>query len=333
MKREDVSRRVNFSSVGNPGMPPPAIALSTDSLDFDEEDGFRATASFLVGPGASLEVSYMRLYGLSDGAEITDDNNGNDLATGIYSVLSQFGTVPPGGYEDTDQAARHAIAYKSDFDNLEVNLRSRQISPSCRFHWSTMWGIRYFKLGERFDHDGQVAEHDDPFLTPSPANALDPTERPAGGFNYIIVTQNDMVGLQTGGDVWFCVMPGFMIGADAEAGVYGNEAIQYTTFTPVSSIGLPISSIGLHDSVRDVEVAGIGEANLMAILKVTPQLTLRAGYQVLYVTNVALAPEQFNPTPFANLNPPAAVPARVPFINMHGDLHYQGWTAGLEWTY
>ena len=70
----------------------------------------------------------------------------------------------------------------------------------------------------------------------------------------------------------------------------------------------------------------------MAIIKLTPQLTFRAGYQGLYAVNVALAPEQFNPVAPALFSPPVGV-GRVPFINTHGDVLYHGGTAGFERTW
>jgi hypothetical protein len=63
----------------------------------------------------------------------------------------------------------------------------------------------------------------------------------------------------------------------------------------------------------------------MALYRATPRLTLRTGYQVLFVDGVALAVENFNTeSPFS---------ARDPFLNARGDVVYHGATAGFEWTW
>jgi hypothetical protein len=315
LSREDDLRQIGFSSDGIAGGGPPTLVLSTDNFDFDEEFGLRATFWFLVGVGTNLEVSYFGAWGWESSAEFVDPGNG------IFSALSEFGNVPVGGYEETDEAARHFIEYSSRMNNIEANVRTRAISPSCRFQWSTLYGVRYFKLGENFQYTTMAVAHDDP-LTPL---VVDPLERGPGEMDYAIAVQNDMVGFQIGGDGWLCVVPGFSIGAEAKVGVYGNSAEQNTNIF-CTSCGYTF------EREADSEVAGLGEANAMAVLRLTPQLTLRAGYQILYVTNVGLAPAQFNATAPEAFGPPPGNP-RTPFINLDGAVTYVGGTAGIEWTW
>ena len=56
----------------------------------------------------------------------------------------------------------------------------------------------------------------------------------------------------------------------------------------------------LREYNEDNDVAFLGEAGVMALFRATSQLTLRIGYQVLYVDGVALAVDNFNTaSPFA----------------------------------
>jgi hypothetical protein len=296
IERERASRGVDFTTEGIDG----DVVLSSRDLRFEHEFGFRGTLAWVTGPGSNVEVSYFGTFDWNDTAEVLDPDNN------LFSVFSEFGLEPFLGFQETDEAFRHFISYSAKLDSIEVNLRHRYVSPHCRFHGSYLAGFRYVRLDEAFRHETETAV---------PSNMV-----------YRVATTNDLVGFQLGGDAYYCVFPGFMLGADFKAGVYGNSAEQDTVIDATTFIDPVIESVNRGD------VAFVGEANALAIWRVNSRLTIRAGYQALFLDGVVLAIENFNATPPAVFNPPP-MDNRVVGMNDNGSAFYHGGTAGFEWTW
>lgn len=316
LQREDVSRRVEFTSDGPRGNAPPVIVLSTDNLSFDDEFGFRATAAVQFLPGGSLEVSYLGQMNWESRAQVV--SNTAPLADLLYSAFSDFGTTPPpappnnGGFTDTDAAEFARIEYSSTFDTIGLNYRSRWIAPNCRFQGSWIVGVRYFKLDEEFAHDIVVNY-------PDPNGGINPI---TGFLNYDVGTSNSMTGFQLGGDLWVTLYPGIRVGADVKAGLFGNRASQRTVVAAQSLAN------NVVETFESQQVALVSEANFTGLWRVNQHWTVRAGLQVLYIDGVALAAEN------VNFQPPFGVnPTRTPFINANGNIFYHGATMGLEYMW
>lgn len=315
LTREEVSRRVDFTSDGPRGLGDPFIVLSTDTLDFDHEPGLRFQAAVQFGASSNIEFTYFGLFNFAKRASVfspTDD---------LYSVFSDFGNNPPppppppiirGGFTDTDSAEFHSIEYSSEFNNFELGFRRRWMAPNCRIQGSWLAGVRYFRLEEEFIHRTRVNYPD-----PNGGGAPDIT----GFLNYFVGTGNSLTGFQVGGDLWATLFPGIQVGSELKAGIYGNRADQRTTID-AKTLVLPIEERARHDSA-----AFIGEANLIGTWRINQHLTARGGLMILYVDGVALAPENFNPAP------PFISGARTVFINDNGNVLYHGFAAGLEWMW
>ncbi len=95
-----------------------------------------------------------------------------------------------------------------------------------------------------------------------------------------------------------------------KAGVFGN--FSDLTMTVVDS---PLGDKITHTSV-------LGEIGLMGIFQVTPHLSVRGGYQALWLDGIAIAADQFE-----NVNPDDP----KPYIG--GTLFYHGAFAGLEYAF
>jgi hypothetical protein len=65
----------------------------------------------------------------------------------------------------------------------------------------------------------------------------------------------------------------------------------------------------------------------MANWKLNQNLTLRIGYEVLYIDGVALASQQFSS------NPPFVQPVPATTLRDDGDVLYTGFSAGFEWMW
>jgi hypothetical protein len=296
LTRDDAGRDIPISSEGIGG----PIVLSTGDLDFDEAPSFRFSGQFQITAGGSIEFTYYGLFNFDSFARVTSDGN-------LFSALSQFGQLPFGGFpNESDAADVHRIEYSSTFDNFEVNFRRRWMAPNCRYQGSWLAGARYFKLDEDFEFTS---------ITPT------------GGLDMDVQTNNSLTGFQLGGDLWICVVPGLRVGGELKAGIFGNHAIQSTAMA-APSFGLPYA-----EEVKSDDVAFVTNLDLMLLYRLNYIWTLRAGYQFLFVDGVALASENFNPTPpsiFAGL-PPNVI--RTPTINDNGNVFYHGWMVGLEFMW
>jgi hypothetical protein len=286
LQREDIGRRIDMTSDGILG----PIVLDTDDLNLDDASGFRVTGAYLVGPGTNLELTYFGTFNWASAAQVTGPGN-------LYSVFSAFGSDPFGGFPETDAANLQRIDYSSALNNAELNLRHRWTSANCVLHGSWLVGARYVALDEDFGYF---------------------TQTNLGEMNYLVTTENDLIGAQIGTDMFFCVSPRFKIGGEVEAGVYGNHARQRTNVTATLSPSL-------HELERDDDVAFVAEAGAIGLFRLTPRLTVRGGYQLIYIDGVALAVENFNTeSPFT---------ARQAFLDDGGDVFYHGVTLGFEWTW
>lgn len=286
-QREDAGDTLNLASDGVLG----PIVLSTDQLSLDEQSGFRVTGSYLVGPGATIEGTYFGTFNWSDSAVATSANNN------LYSVYSNFGFNPIGGFPETDAASQARIAYSSALDNGEINVRRRWTSANCLFHGSYLGGVRYVSLVEDFEYQ---------------------TLTNVASLNSLTSTDNDLIGLQLGGELLMCVTSRLKVGAEAEGGLYGIKARQTTTITTSTQVFV-------DERAHDEDVAFVGEAGAIALFRLTDRCTLRGGYQVFYLDGVALATENFNTaSPFS---------IRNTVMNDNGSVFYHGAAGGFEWTW
>ncbi|MFT5525974.1 MAG: hypothetical protein ACI9HK_003944 [Pirellulaceae bacterium] len=309
LKREDVSRNVQFTSLG---ADPNNIVLQSDDLEFDDEFGFRVTGAYMVGPGSNLEVNFMGGFNYADSAQVTD---GTDA---LFSVFSEYGTNPVNGFLETDRSELHRIEYSTSMDSISLDYRRRWQGMNSRLQGSYLCGFRYFQVDEGLRHVTDVSRID----------PLDPLGPPIeAGMNYVVSTRNALAGFQIGGDGWLCVMPGLRFGAEAKVGIYNNRARQLTSLAATTVIPT------LTETDQTDSAAFVGEAGFMMTYRVNYQTTFRAGYQAVYADGLALATENFNGVPPNVFTGVPGTRIREQFLNTGGDAFYHGFTAGIEWMW
>ncbi len=292
MQRDEIGTSTIFATEGPNGIP----VLGSDQLNFSDASGFRASFAVQLGAGNLLETTYLGSFNWASRAEAT--NNESDL----FSIMSDFGLSPPFGFTDTDRAAVQRIEYSSSFDTIELNYRQRFVGPNTRIQGSWLVGARYLYMSEDFN-----------YLTFAPINP--------GWMNYLVSTSNSMTGAQMGGDLWVCIMPGLSIGAEAKVGLYGNRSTQRTTIDAFS-IGDPV-----QEKLTEDGAAFLGDANVTLLWRLSQHWTFRTGYMFLWMDQIALASENFNP------EPPFVAGVRHPFIDNTSDALYHGFTAGFEYMW
>jgi hypothetical protein len=219
--------------------------------------------------------------------------------------LSNFGQQPFGGFLEDANAAYMRQELSSTFDNFEINYRRHWQGPDCRLQGSYLFGVRYFKFDEDFD-----------FISVSTINSSQ--------LRYHIDTDNSLVGPQTGGDLWLCVIPGLRLGAEGKVGVYGNHSSQGTRIT-ATSLGVPFT-----ESAKSNDVAFVSDASLYLTYRLSYQLNLKLGYNFLYADGLALGGENFNATP---PNVFLAGSNRQPTLNDNGSVFYSGASIGMEYNW
>lgn len=302
-----------LSSFGVAGTP----ALSTSNLDMDKmRYGLEAIANLQTGVGANLEFRYFGLNNWEVSQTASTVASGNPT---LFSVFSLFGTSPGGatpGFDDTDRSFVHNISYNSELHNGEINFRRRWVSGWDWWQGSWLGGIRYFDLDERFGFNAVGSEND--------TFTFDQLRY----FNYDVETRNQLTGVQIGGDLWLNILSGFRIGVEGKGGIFGNHAEVYSQAV---SNSIP----GATEFLQDGKTAYMGEFTASAVYRLSYSWSVRASYNLLYVDNVALAPENFNTRDFANaLGANKAFTAnRFPFLNTDGEVCYQGYTIAAEWLY
>jgi hypothetical protein len=136
---------------------------------------------------------------------------------------------------------------------------------------------------------------------------------------YDIGTDNDLYGFQIGAR-WRGYRNRLGLETLGKAGIYYNDASQHQLLVDQ----LPSNPITIRDT-RDSssDVAFLGEFGVSLLCEVTPGLTLRGGYNLLWIEGVALAPDQLD----------FAFPGGSQGIDIAGGVFYHGASVGLEFRH
>jgi hypothetical protein len=269
----------------------------------------RITGAYQTGPGSNLEFTFFGLFDYSETATATGNED-------LLSVFSDFTDLaPPNGLEQFDLANLHQVTQSHDYDSFELNYRRRWLGPTCAVQGSWLVGVRYAHVIEKLRWLS-IAERD--------ADGDGLLETGGEGY-YNLDATNFMTGAQLGGDTWLCVLPGLNVGIDGKLGIYGNNASQRTS---IYSIDLEDDFIGIlpTEKISNDRVTFIGELNLMVTYRLNHKLTLRGGYNLMFIDGVATAMNNFNPDI-------PQLTERTPFVSNKGDLFYDGFSIGAEYMW
>lgn len=261
------------------------VVLSSEDIDFEEEAFSRFVIGVPLSDCCAIEATYFGLDEFRDEVVATS-NPGN-----IFSVFSDFEGL---GFGDVEASSLQSLEYVSRLNNAELNFL-HYLPGHCNHKYGLLAGLRYFKLEEALDY-----------------NTLSLTDQ---SFTRVR-TDNDLMGMQLGAIYSYQVSCKFSIGLEAKAGVYVNEAEQ-STVSDATVRGT------FDEKVEDDNIALVSDGGLTGTYDVCSWLSLRGGYHVLFVSDVALADENFNTTR------PASV-RRLAELDTEGDVFYHGATAGAE---
>ncbi len=305
LQRDKDVRDTVLATRGIAGPP----ALSTSDVYLNElQPGLAIQLNVQTGPGSNLEVVYFGLNRWHESARATGNND-------LYSVFSNFGQTPNGGFDDTDRSSLQTIDYISTIHNGEVNLRRRWVEPTGFLQGSFLGGLRYFDLDENFTYRTR-------------GDNTNSTNASLRFSDYNVETRNQMVGFQLGADLWVNVVPGVKLGTEVKSGIYGNNSTQSTLLNGNSVVLLNPTGI-INEVASDGRAAYLTQWSVSAWYRLSYAIAIKSSFQMMYVDNVALATENVNTVPLAQL-PDRLAAVRV---NNDGELLYTGYTIGAEYTW
>lgn len=225
-------------------------------------------------------------------------------------------------YDSFDRASSMEIEYASRFHSWEWNYNVAQrmrrdrmeLSPegtwvrraSPGFTWNYIAGLRYFDVEERLDWYAEDIA------------SVDATNGDTDGF-YDIDSSNNLFGFQIGAGLTY-ETDRWNVTVSTKHGFYVNDArttasLTFTDPDGDTAIALENYDVDLHEN----GVSYLTQGAITARYHLRPNLSLRAGWEFMYVTGLALAPNQANFNPAMNQ------------LNITGDVFYHGVTAGTEY--
>lgn len=312
----DQSDERPFQTLGPDG----PIVLGTNNFDAEFKGGTRVTIGRSFGTWYRVEGSWMGSYSWSDLVAVRNldeydlDGDGTlDPGTSgnLYSPFSGFGTpgVNPTGVVGLDFNRFASIEFSSKLNSAEINVRRRVHVPPRRHavgEASVLVGLRYMNVNEDFQ-----------YVTASNIPAV------LGTLNDVNVhTTNDMLGAQLGFLAQLLVANRAWVDVEVKGAVFANEAAQRTVYTNTDSKGATTVIPGQTDANR---TAFLGDLSVAFNYQVAPSWTIRAGYNALWLTGVALGSENFN----SDINILQLGPAA---IDHGGSVVYHGPNIGFVWT-
>jgi hypothetical protein len=184
--------------------------------------------------------------------------------------------------------------WKSRLYDAELNVRW---NPCCRV--AALAGFRWAQVRERFA-GGRIV---DSIFQP-----------PIGDVN----TTNNLYGFQIGADAKLLEKGCFSIDALVKGGIYNNHAEHNAAYDIQDDVAPGTIYRGFASTNH---TAFIGEIGLQASYQITCNFRLRAGYMLLWIDGVALAPDQLGLFDRETL---------TTWIDANDTAFYHGATAGFE---
>lgn len=317
-KSFDTNIDFTAQNVGGP------VVLSSRQLDIEDVNwGFRAMGRYDICPLSVVEFGYTGIYNWNDKASFTDPTNNlfslfsrPAPGTGLFGTSPAGVNLPNGPNPFTERANTQSIELSSDLQTAEISYRRYWLGYIPRVSGTLLAGVRYTRVNENFVFASQGSEQF-------------PQQQPQGidlaALEYKEDCENNLAGFQTGGDIWVSLMQGVRIGSEAKAGIYNNHS---RLANRIATTPAAIQPPALFEEFKDDNVAFIGEGSFDVVFDILPSLSIRAGYEVLFLNELVLAGDNFNQTsPYGNQGP------REPFVVTDGELFYHGGHVGLEYCW
>ena len=303
---ERVPGDVQFYSIPTtPGTP----ALNSTDLNQGFAPGFRLGAAYHVDSNLDLSVSFFHIGDWDSTQSIGPD------------PLNWLVMRAPGGFFQTQDYAYQSMTwnYSTELYSAEINAQKK---VSNRI--TVLVGFRWLQLHENLqgtipppDIYAPTWKYGNPTLSgavPLSPFPLAPSYPPFWNTS----TTNNLYGLQIGADGKLFERGRFSIDGLIKVGGYWNHV--------TDSTGVSIEKVVYNANASTDHPAFVSEAGLQCKYQITSRITLKIGYEVLWLEGVALAPGQIQDTHTTY----APIGATALGVNSNSHVLFHGGTAGLE---
>ncbi len=238
--------------------------IHTRELDFELEGGVKFLVSRAFTDDFLIEAAYLGMQSWDDSIAVRDTSPNVLGGTGnLSSLIGEFNGSLPG--IDFNNFA--SLNVSSHLQSIELNYR-RRIGLICGpLETSMLFGARYLNVRELLDF---ITVADAPVAT---TNALN------------VRATNHLLGLQAGGLAAYRVSDKMWLESDVKIGLYQNSASQTTLYQVTTPAGLTSFPSSAHRG----SVAVVGDFDFTAHARLTRNLSMHLGYQLLAVDGLALA--------------------------------------------
>jgi len=263
--------------------------LSADDIDFGHAPGGRLVIGRRFGD-FGIEGSWLWTDTWSGDSSVSSSNGdlvgpfareGALLNRHIYIEHIPSSTVL------VDQNyPQSAIEHLNSFSQIEhqSKLRTGDLSLTARLMESSisnltfLAGFRYADLEERFSYNSTSV--------PAPAGITATVNSPS----QFVQTRNRLFGPQIGLAIDSGIREKLMLNLSAKTTLAYNEVDRDLAWSP----DVTNSALNVFTSSRDSTASFLGEFSMTGTLYLTTNLSLHAGYEVLVLSDVALAADNFN---------------------------------------
>jgi len=229
-----------------------------------------------------------------EGSAIYIDNIGAhaDAAPGTFGNDAVFFGIQPAGSNYTNSVAMR-LDISDRFHSYELN------AVDTRSFFQMIYGFRYIEFSEQLSVQSRS---------------------PTGTSGALIGTYNRMLGGQIGVRMEYMgELADFEF--NLKGGIYQNDANMGTNIRDFNNTTLLRST---HNEGQNE--AYLAEMNLFLTQRITNNIKIRYGYQLIYIGEIALAPDQIDENRTAT-NLTGFLP------DAHGDMFMRGFTAGAEFRW
>lgn len=282
-----------------------ATVLTTNDLKSEFDAGTRLTIGRTFGGGCyQVEGGYLGVFSWQD--DVTIPNSSANAQGGVGNLSSAFSNFSNPVTPGLDMNNRISVSDHNSFTSAELNLRTWVNMPPGPFDVQLLVGFRYLKASEDYIYS---AVSDRPLLNGSQNSAT-------------VQTGNDMYGVQIGIDFDYMVYSRMYFDFELKGGIMDNFASQNTSYTNIDSAG----TVSVFNSGKSQHCTSFfGDICLTGNWQLAPNWNLRAGYQAIFVTGMAVGPQNFQTNNSLLRSGPGQLDHSI-------DTIYHGPVLGIAWT-
>jgi hypothetical protein len=276
--------------------------LSDEDVSPHWENGLEVTVGGYLSCALALEATYWTLEPFNESATIGEPAGFINTPLNFRSL--QFAGGPVNDW--FDNATAHSLNRRSEFHNVELNLRyDMPLASRCQtFRLTGIAGVRFFRFSDDFL-----------FGTADPPFGVDP----ATEAYYDVDIRNNLVGGQLGAQANWEAWDSFNLYVTTLVGLYNNHITQHHAIYT----GLGEHALDIRTDKNDVAV--LGQIDLGASYAFTQNISAYIGYRLVAGAGVAQSLEQI---PYLGDDLDA-----IREIDSNGHLFLHGALAGFELRY